>query len=151
MRPLKQNSYCSSQKSPNIVLTEPPTKDLGSYFNMFLQDFCCYTVFQTVNHNSELFTVSSQELRRLLCYRDPSFLHYGFVQHINEVVATEFHKLQKYDNYTKYKLLPIKNKPYDYGCYLSRTVAPGEWGVVYSSNHLHLITHQPHSGSPNQV
>ena len=88
MRPLKQNSYCSSQKSPNIVLTEPPTKDLGSYFNMFLQDFCCYTVFQTANHDSELFSVSSQELRRLLCYRDSSFLHYGFVQHINEVVAT---------------------------------------------------------------
>ncbi len=87
MRPLKQNSYCSSQKSPNIVLTESPAKNLGNFFNMFLQDFCCFTVFRT-DYNSELFTVSSQELRRLLCYRDPSFLHYEFVQHINEVVAT---------------------------------------------------------------
>lgn len=27
------------------------------------------------------------------------------------------HRLQGYDNFTKYELLKIKNKPYDYGCY----------------------------------
>ena len=88
MKSLKRNSYCSSQKSPNAVLIEPPIKGLGNYFDMFLQDFCCYNVFQTDNHNSDLFTVSSQELRQLLCYRDSSFLHYEFGEHINEVVAT---------------------------------------------------------------
>ena len=36
---------------------------------------------------------------------------------INEVIATELHKALEYDNYAKYKLLKIKNKPYDYGCY----------------------------------
>lgn len=36
---------------------------------------------------------------------------------INEVIACELHKKQGYDNYTEYKLLKIKGKPYDYGCY----------------------------------
>ncbi len=36
---------------------------------------------------------------------------------INEVIASEVHKKQGYDNYTEYKLLKIKGKPYDYGCY----------------------------------
>lgn len=35
---------------------------------------------------------------------------------INEVIATEFHKKQGYDNYTPYRLMKIKDKPYDYGC-----------------------------------
>ena len=35
---------------------------------------------------------------------------------INEVIAAEFHKKQRYDNYTSYRLLRIKDKPYDYGC-----------------------------------
>ena len=36
---------------------------------------------------------------------------------INEVIASEMHKKQKYDNYTKYKLIRIKGKEYDYGCF----------------------------------
>ncbi|MBE6042420.1 MAG: hypothetical protein E7220_07880 [Clostridiales bacterium] len=35
---------------------------------------------------------------------------------INEVIATKLHWYQKYDNYTKYRLIRIKDKPYDYGC-----------------------------------
>ena len=70
---------------------------------------------------------------------------------INEVVATEFHKLQKYDNFTKYKLLSIKNKPYDYGCYSkaftgSHREFVSAWSVLTSkkkpsgmSNYEHLI------------
>ena len=36
---------------------------------------------------------------------------------INEVIATELHRLQGYDNYTPYGLIHIKGKPYTYGCY----------------------------------
>ncbi|MBO5069868.1 MAG: hypothetical protein J6C37_05850 [Roseburia sp.] len=36
---------------------------------------------------------------------------------INEVIAARIHELQGYDNYTKYGLVRIKNKYYDYGCY----------------------------------
>lgn len=36
---------------------------------------------------------------------------------INEVIASEIHKLQDYPNYTSYNLIQIKNKDYDYGCY----------------------------------
>ncbi|MCD8022297.1 MAG: HipA domain-containing protein [Lachnospiraceae bacterium] len=35
---------------------------------------------------------------------------------INEVIASELHRLQGYDNYTPYELLRIKGKDYDYGC-----------------------------------
>ena len=35
---------------------------------------------------------------------------------INEVIASEFHRKQGYDNYTPYRLVRIKDKPYDYGC-----------------------------------
>lgn len=35
---------------------------------------------------------------------------------INEVVASQFHKSQRYDNYTDYKLIRVKGKEYDYGC-----------------------------------
>lgn len=35
---------------------------------------------------------------------------------INEVIASELHRLQGYDNYTAYELLKIKGKEYDYGC-----------------------------------
>ena len=36
---------------------------------------------------------------------------------INEVIATKLHKRQHYDNFAAYKLIKIKDKPYDYGCY----------------------------------
>ncbi|MCD8231584.1 MAG: hypothetical protein LUD14_07175 [Clostridiales bacterium] len=36
---------------------------------------------------------------------------------INEVIASEFHLRQGYDNYTPYSLMPIKGKEYDFGCY----------------------------------
>lgn len=42
--------------------------------------------------------------------------HYSS-ESINEVIASTVHELQGYDNYTKYNLLNIKNKAYDYGCY----------------------------------
>lgn len=35
---------------------------------------------------------------------------------INEVIASEFHKAQRYDNYTKYRLAKIKGKEYNYAC-----------------------------------
>lgn len=35
---------------------------------------------------------------------------------LNEVIATKFHMLQKYDNYTAYDLIQIKDTEYDYGC-----------------------------------
>ena len=35
---------------------------------------------------------------------------------INEVIATEIHKKQGYDNHVEYRLTRIKGKPYDYGC-----------------------------------
>jgi hypothetical protein len=37
-------------------------------------------------------------------------------QSINEVIASHIHKLQKFNNYTEYKLVKIEGKPYDYGC-----------------------------------
>ena len=36
---------------------------------------------------------------------------------INEVIASEFHEMQGYDNFTKYALTKIDDKEYDYGCY----------------------------------
>ncbi len=36
---------------------------------------------------------------------------------INEVIASEFHLRQGYENYTPYSLIPIKGKEYDFGCY----------------------------------
>ena len=35
---------------------------------------------------------------------------------INEVIATEVHRRQGYDNYTEYKLAKIKGRPYCFGC-----------------------------------
>jgi len=35
---------------------------------------------------------------------------------INEVIATEVHKGQGYDNYTAYKLMQVAGSEYDYGC-----------------------------------
>ena len=39
------------------------------------------------------------------------------VESLNECFASLLHEKQGYDNYTKYNLLRIKNKPYDFGCY----------------------------------
>ena len=36
---------------------------------------------------------------------------------INEIIATEIHKLQGYDNYTPYHLIKILDSEYDFGCY----------------------------------
>lgn len=36
---------------------------------------------------------------------------------INEVIATKFHELQGYKNYTRYDLIELKNTPYKYACY----------------------------------
>ena len=35
---------------------------------------------------------------------------------INEVIASNFHAAQGYDNYTEYRLLKIKGKKYNFGC-----------------------------------
>lgn len=35
---------------------------------------------------------------------------------INEVIASEIHRRQGYDNYAQYYLIEIGGKPYDYGC-----------------------------------
>lgn len=49
---------------------------------------------------------------------------------INEVIASEFHRRQRYGNYTKYKLMHIKGKPYDYGC----------WSEAFTSSELELVS-----------
>lgn len=36
---------------------------------------------------------------------------------INEVIASKLHELQGFDAYTDYKLIKIKGREYDYGCY----------------------------------
>ena len=36
---------------------------------------------------------------------------------INEVIASQIHKMQGFQNYTTYGLIKIKEKEYDYGCY----------------------------------
>ncbi len=36
---------------------------------------------------------------------------------INEVIASKLHEMQGFDNYTKYKLIRINGRSYDYGCY----------------------------------
>ena len=51
---------------------------------------------------------------------------------INEVIASEVHKKQGYDNYTEYKLLKIKGKPYDYGCY----------SKAFTNNDVELVSAQ---------
>lgn len=55
----------------------------------------------------------------------------------NEVIASEIHKKQKYDNYTAYKLIHIKGKPYKYGCvsraFTSQTLElVSAWDIVTS-------------------
>ena len=37
---------------------------------------------------------------------------------INEVFASQLHKMQEYDNYASYELMKIKGAKYDYGCYV---------------------------------
>ena len=70
---------------------------------------------------------------------------------LNEVIATELHQKQGYDNYTVYSLIKIKDKPYDYGCCArSFTSNKVEFVTAYSiitseekpdtvSNYEHLI------------
>lgn len=36
---------------------------------------------------------------------------------INEVIASELHRAQGFENYTDYKLIKIKGREYDYGCF----------------------------------
>lgn len=49
---------------------------------------------------------------------------------LNEIIATEIHRLQGYDHYTPYYPVRIKNSVYDYGCY-SR---------IFTSNTTELIS-----------
>ena len=62
---------------------------------------------------------------------------------INEVIATEFHKAQGYENYTKYRLLRIKNKPYDYGC-CSEAFTDARHELVSA---YELLTSEPDDGT----
>ena len=49
---------------------------------------------------------------------------------INEVIATELHRRQGYDNYTPYRLVKIKDKPYDFACY----------SEAFTSNELEFVS-----------
>ena len=62
---------------------------------------------------------------------------------INEVIATEIHRRQGYDNYTEYKLTTIKGKPYDYGC--SCEIFTDEDTELVTA--YELILSEPQSGS----
>lgn len=43
-------------------------------------------------------------------------LGYRSCESFNELFAAKIHQMQGYDNYTPYYLVPIKNRPYAYGC-----------------------------------
>ena len=67
----------------------------------------------------------------------------------NEIIACKIHELQGYDNYTDYRLLHIKGKPYEYGCVsesftsLDRELIPA-WAVctsVEKRNSVSLYEH----------
>lgn len=49
---------------------------------------------------------------------------------INEVIASKLHEMQGFDNYTKYKLIKINGRSYDYGCY----------SKLFTSQELELIS-----------
>lgn len=49
---------------------------------------------------------------------------------INEVIASKMHEMQGFDNYTKYKLIKINGRSYDYGCY----------SKLFTSQELELIS-----------
>jgi hypothetical protein len=48
---------------------------------------------------------------------------------INEAIAAKLHEMQGYGNYTKYELIHIKEKPYDWGC-LSQAFTSQELELV---------------------
>ena len=55
----------------------------------------------------------------------------------NEVIASDLHGMQNYDNYTVYRLIRIKDKPYAYGCISDaftsqRLELVSAWSVVTS-------------------
>lgn len=49
---------------------------------------------------------------------------------INEVIATELHRKQGYDNYASYHLIRIRGKAYDYGC----------WSEAFTSSRRELVS-----------
>lgn len=49
---------------------------------------------------------------------------------INEVIASKLHEMQGFKNYTKYKLIKINGRNYDYGCY----------SKLFTSQELELIS-----------
>jgi hypothetical protein len=80
-----EQEIVSSQKSPDVWLKTPTIKGLGNYTSMFLDDFCCFSVFEDRGQYSPLFEINDKHLQDLLCFSDPSFLRYGFVQQLDEV------------------------------------------------------------------
>ena len=52
------------------------------------------------------------------------------IEAINEVIASKLHQMQKYENYTEYKLLKVHDKEYTYGCY----------SKLFTSNELELVS-----------
>ena len=68
---------------------------------------------------------------------------------INEVIASEIHRLQGYDNYIPYQLIKIKGKAYDYGC-MSKMFTSTEkelvsaWAVCTSQSRDNNISYYEH-------
>ena len=68
---------------------------------------------------------------------------------INEVIATQLHKLQGYDNYTEYNLAKIKGRPYEFGCvstaFTSKDVElVSAYAVVTSENKKNDVPYYKH-------
>lgn len=80
-----EQEIVSSQKSPDVWLKTPTIKGLGNYTSMFLDDFCCFSVFEDREQFSPLFEINDKHLQDVLCFSDPSFLRYGLVQQLDEV------------------------------------------------------------------
>ena len=68
---------------------------------------------------------------------------------INEIIATEFHAAQGYDNYTAYELTHIDGKEYDYGCMSENFVTQEKefvsaWALISSEKRPNSVSLYEH-------
>lgn len=100
-------------------------EDVNLFHNEFQNEMTIENFFEDEGNNIDFYNPNSslqgQLEKKWIIHNEKRYLVKGnrdekSTESINEVIASKFHELQGYDNYTDYSLIKIKDRDYDYGC-----------------------------------
>ena len=85
-RRMKTDNIRTSYSPHGIKSTIRNKNRPGEYYSMFVLDLCSFISLTTPDHYNDLFCISDKHLFQLLTFESPTFIDYGFMQLLRDIV-----------------------------------------------------------------